>query len=176
MSQGCKVITGVTLILKQDNKILLFKRNIPGKIAYGLFALPGGTVEANESVIHTACREAEEEMGITIDPQDVEIVHLIRLREKYDPVSQETQQILMLYFAQVNKWQGQPQNLEPHKHSDLAWFDLNALPSNIFDLNLRALEDIKRGKFIGEQGWEQGNLQDLTGQQEILKQPTTSQI
>lgn len=41
----CKFVTGVALILKKDNKILLFKRNIPEKIAYGFFALPGGTVE-----------------------------------------------------------------------------------------------------------------------------------
>ena len=63
----CRFITGVALILKKDNKILLFKRNIPGKIAYGSFALPGGTVEHNESIKQTACREAAEEIGIKID-------------------------------------------------------------------------------------------------------------
>lgn len=57
-SAFCKIITGATLILKKDNKILLFKRNIPNKIAYGFFALPGGTVEHHETVKQAACRNS----------------------------------------------------------------------------------------------------------------------
>ena len=46
----CKIITGAALILKENNKILLLKRNIPDQIAFGSFALPGGAVENNETI------------------------------------------------------------------------------------------------------------------------------
>lgn len=154
MNTACKFITGVALIIKKDNKILLYKRNIPGKIAYGSFALPGGTVENNETIIQTACREAAEEIGIIIQPKNVSIVHMLRLREKVDPISDETQQILMLYFAQITVWKGIPTNMEPHKHSDLNWFDIDNLPENLFPLNSIALNSIKQGISYGEHGWQ----------------------
>lgn len=154
INQECRIITGVALILKKENKILLFKRNIPGKIAYGSFALPGGTVENDETVIQTAYREAAEEIGIVIKPQDVSIVHMLRLREKVDLSTGQTQQILLLYFAEIKSWQGEPTNMEPHKHSDLIWFDIHQLPENLFPLNALALTDIKQGIYYAEHGWE----------------------
>lgn len=153
-SDTCKFVTGVALILKKDEKILLYKRNIPGKIAFGSFALPGGTVENNETVKHTACREAAEEIGIEIDEKDVSIVHVLRLREKFDASTDATNQILMLYVAEIKKWHGEPQNLEPHKHSDLEWFEINNLPENLFPLNVDALNHIKNGVFYAEHGWK----------------------
>ncbi len=149
----CKYITGVALIFKKDEKILLLKRNIQGKIACGSFALPGGTVENNETVKRTVCREAAEEIGVEIDEKDVSIVHVLRLREKYDAETNTTNQILILYFAEINKWIGEPQNLEQHKHSDLAWFDINELPQNLFSINAQALNHIKSGIFYADHGW-----------------------
>jgi 8-oxo-dGTP pyrophosphatase MutT (NUDIX family) len=152
-SDSCKILTGAVLILKRDNKILLFKRNIPGKIAYGYFALPGGTVEHHETVKQAACREAAEELGITIIEKDLSIVHMLRLREKYDKETNQTKQILMLYFVISFHWNGEPMNLESHKHSELGWFDIDNLPQNTFALNMLALNDIKRGTFYSEHGW-----------------------
>ncbi len=165
----CTVITGVVLILQKENRILLFKRNMPNKIAYGKFALPGGTVEHDESIVQTACREAYEEIGIIIDPSEVQIVYLQRMREKIDPKTQQTQQILFLYYAHIRTWQGEPHNLEPEKHSDLAWFDINALPQTIFEYNVFALEDIKKGIPFAECGWHiQNQLIPQNKEQERL--------
>ena len=150
---SCKIVTGVVLILKKDNKVLLFKRNIPNKIACGFFCLPGGTVEHHETVKQAACREATEEIGITITENNLSPVHMLRLREKYDKTTNQTQQILILYFMETSCWEGEPTNLEPHKHSELAWFKIDQLPQNTFALNLLALDDIKNGKFYGEHGW-----------------------
>ncbi|HBS48129.1 TPA: hypothetical protein DEO28_03535 [Candidatus Dependentiae bacterium] len=151
--ENCKIVTGAVLILKNNNKILLFKRNIPNKIAFGFFCLPGGTVEHNETIKQAICREAAEEIGITILENDLSIVHVLRLREKYDKETGITQQILMLYFVQATKWDGEPQNLEPHKHAELDWFEFDHLPQNTFHLNMFALQDIKHGKFFSEYGW-----------------------
>lgn len=153
LSDMCKIVTGVALILKKDNKILLYRRNIKGKIAFGSFAFPGGTVEHNETVLQTACREAAEEIGVRIEEKDVSIVHIHRLREKYDVTTGQTNKILILYYAEINAWVGEPQNLEPHKHSELAWFSINELPENLFPLNAQALEYVKKGAFYSECGW-----------------------
>jgi ADP-ribose pyrophosphatase YjhB (NUDIX family) len=149
----CKFITGVALILRKNDEIFLYKRNIVGKIAYGSFALPGGTVEFHETIKQAACREAAEELGITINEKDLVTVHIQRIREKYDKITNQIQQILMLYFVEVIKWEGELQNLEPHKHSDLGWFEIDNLPQNLFSLNASALHDIKHGTFCSEHGW-----------------------
>ena len=115
--------------------------------------MSGGTVEYDETVKRTACREAAEEIGIEIEEKDVSIVHILRLREKYDISTNQTNQILMLYFAEINKWIGEPQNLEPHKHSDLAWLDIKELPQSLFPLNEQALCYINKGIFYSEHGW-----------------------
>lgn len=153
MDKFCKIITGIVLIIKKDNKILCLKRNMPEKIGYGTFGLPGGTVEHNESIKQAACREAAEELGIKIEEEDLEIVHFLRLKEKVNPETKHATQILMLYFAEVKKWHGNPRNREPHKHSELAWFDIACLPDNLFYLNREALTSIKSGKSYAEYGW-----------------------
>lgn len=158
MAAGCKFITGVAFILERGGTILLHKRNIPGKIAFGTFALPGGTVEVNETVAQAACREAEEELGIKVREQDVSILHIVRLREKYDPVSEETMQILMLYIAQVTRWEGEPAIMEPDKHTDLTWFKYETLPENLFFLNKVAIDDINKKRSFSEHGWDNAEI------------------
>lgn len=150
---SCTIITGVALLLKKENKLLLFKRNIPNKIAYGFFALPGGTVEHHETITQAACREAAEEIGVIINEKDLSIIHMLRLREKFNKETNQTHQILMLYFAEASRWQGEPINLEPHKHAELGWFACDNLPQNTFALNLLALDNIKQNKLYSEHGW-----------------------
>jgi 8-oxo-dGTP diphosphatase len=53
----------------------------------------------------------------------------------------------------VSQWTGEPINLEPHKHSELGWFEIDNLPHNIYELNLLALQDIQKGIFHSEYGW-----------------------
>jgi len=151
--EACKFVTGVVLILKKEGKILLLKRNMPGKIAFGSLVLPGGTVENDETIKQAACREAKEEIGLIINLKDISIVHVLRLREKFDASTNTTKQILILYFAEVSKWSGEPINMEPHKHSDLHWTDQDELPENLFSLNKHALSCINKGVFYAEHGW-----------------------
>lgn len=152
-SDTCRILTGVALILKKNGHVLLHQRNIPHRVAYGMYAFPGGTVEHSETLKQTAVREAAEELGISIKEDDVKIVHVLRFREKYDPIKGNTQQILILYFAEIGSWIGEPQNLEPDKHSNLGWYDIDNLPKNMFPLNTFAMNDIKQGIYYGEHGW-----------------------
>lgn len=59
----------------------------------------------------------------------------------------------MMLIYEASRWEGEPTNLEPPKHSELGWFEINNLPQNTFALNLLALDDIKKENFYGEHGW-----------------------
>ncbi|MNR58097.1 hypothetical protein D3C85_1790150 [compost metagenome] len=50
-------------------------------------------------------------------------------------------------------WNGNVQNMEPHKCDDLSWFPLSALPENLIAEVRFALEKIQQGIFFSEVGW-----------------------
>ncbi len=58
----------VNLLIKhpKDNKILTIKRSSKDNIFGGMYALPGGEVEEDETTLDAARRELYEETGITL--------------------------------------------------------------------------------------------------------------
>lgn len=56
----------VSAAILRDGKILLVRRARPP--ANGLFSLPGGVVEAGETLHEAVMREVREETGLTIEP------------------------------------------------------------------------------------------------------------
>ena len=61
-----KLVPFVAVILKKDNKILLAKRAKKGW-GNGEYALPGGSVDGNETIRAAAVREIKEELGVDIN-------------------------------------------------------------------------------------------------------------
>ncbi len=59
-------IPSVAAILMREGRVLLVRRNIdPG---YGLWGLPGGFVELDETLEQAVTREVEEETGLLCEP------------------------------------------------------------------------------------------------------------
>lgn len=54
----------VTVCIKEKDKFLIIQEGIPK--AYGLWNLPGGHLDDNESIIDGAIREAKEETGLDV--------------------------------------------------------------------------------------------------------------
>ena len=71
----------VYLVLIRDGKILLSLRQNTG-FSDGLYSLVSGHVDAGESVRHAIIREAQEEAAITINPQDLKLVHTMQHQSK----------------------------------------------------------------------------------------------
>lgn len=137
----------VGIILKDNNNILLVQRHNTDW-ACGYWNFPGGLLEKNETLTAAAARETLEEIGVVVEPSDFTLAHALQVRAN----EKNTQDIIGLYFI-AEAWQGTPTNKEPHRHSNVAWFNINALPTNITEHALLAIEGIKTNKKYSENGW-----------------------
>lgn len=125
-----------------------------GKVAFVLrsntswmnnyYGLPSGKVEKDESYLQAAVREAHEEIGIKVTPENLKFVHVMHRREGSDWVD---------VFFEATNWEGEPVNAEPHMHGELAWLDMPNLPKNVIPSVRFALEQINQGKYFSEYGW-----------------------
>lgn len=122
------------VIFRRDHQILLQQRRGTGFMDGHWASGAAGHVEAGESVHQTACREAFEELGLSIEPGDLEpLTVLHRAPYRVD------------FFFQCNTWHGQPKLMEPDKAADLRWFDLDALPSPLVPHELYVLRQLRAG-------------------------------
>ena len=66
------IAAAVALVFTFDNKILFTVRNVdPDK---GKLDLPGGFIDPNETAEEAACREIAEELGLKIEPSDLNYI------------------------------------------------------------------------------------------------------
>ena len=135
----------VLLILVQDNSVLLTHR-VNAKFGNGLYALPGGKCEENETATNAIIREAQEELGITLDKNGLQLVHTFHRKG--------TENNLVALIFKAEEWSGEIINNEPEKCDELAWFSLNQLPENIIPAHRHALECIKKNNIYSEHGWD----------------------
>lgn len=137
----------IGIILKKENHFLLVQRCNTDWMS-GFWNFPGGLLEENETLAAAAARETIEEIGVTVNPADFIFSHILHVRAN----NKNTQDIIGFYFI-AEKWEGDPINKEPHRHSNVAWFDLDNLPEHITEHALLAIESIKTGKKHFEHGW-----------------------
>ncbi len=94
-----------------------------------------GHVERGESALDAAAREALEELGIDVDPYDLEpVATLHRTTVSHDPMEERVD----LFFA-VPRWHRDPVIAEPDKAAELAWWPLDQLPTRLVPHEAQAL-------------------------------------
>jgi 8-oxo-dGTP diphosphatase len=57
------------------------------------------------------------------------------------------------FFFTVRQWDGTPENREPEKCTELAWFSLGALPDRMIGYCRVALDYIAAGEPFSVYGW-----------------------
>jgi len=140
------------VILRRDNKIAMVLRQNTGYMD-GYYGLPAGKVEWGEVYTRAAVREAREEAGVRIEPEDLFFVHIAHRHGDDGKVSMDWVDV---YF-EAAKWSGEPFNAEPAKSERLDWLNPDNLPKNIVPPQLAALKNIAKGIPYGEFGWNDAN-------------------
>jgi 8-oxo-dGTP diphosphatase len=133
------------LLLVQDDRVLLLKRHNTG-YEDGNFSVVAGHVDGGETAREAMSREASEEAGLEIKPEDLRLCHVMHRRSDSERVS---------FFFTAEVWRGEPENREPHKCSELAWYLRSALPVNMVPYIRHAIEQAARGNPYSEFGWHQ---------------------
>jgi 8-oxo-dGTP diphosphatase len=84
-----------------------------------------GHVEPGESVFAAGAREALEELGVVVDPEDITPLCAMQrtLPGVRDPLEQRVD-----FFLTTRSWSGEPEVREPHKCSAIGWYRPSALP------------------------------------------------
>ncbi|MEW6185908.1 MAG: NUDIX domain-containing protein [Thermodesulfobacteriota bacterium] len=113
----------VNLVLARENQILLLKRQNTG-FEDGQYGLIAGHVEKEESIIQALIREAKEESGIRLSPEQLNFFHVMQRFTIND-------RVYLDFFFSAESWDGEIINQEPEKCSALTWFPLNHLPDNM---------------------------------------------
>ena len=126
---------GVGVLVLKDGKVLMTRRkNSHGS---GEYAFPGGHLEYMETFEDCAMRETEEECGIKI--KNIRFSFLTNIK-KYAPRH-------YVHIGMVADWaSGIPKTLEPEKAEKWEWFELDKLPSPMFEMCKIAFEAYKTGE------------------------------
>lgn len=146
MKERFKLMPFVAIILKQDNKVLFMKRKGTG-FYDGKYALIGGGVDGNETILKAAIREVEEEVGIKIAEKDLKVVHV--LHHKHTNGTETVG-----FFVQTEKWVGVPKVMEQDLCEELDWFEMGKFPKDIIPTAAHVFKKLQKGIFYSEQGWD----------------------
>jgi 8-oxo-dGTP diphosphatase len=149
MKERFKIIPEVFLLLIQDEKILLSRRFQTG-YEDGNYGLPAGHGEYGETMREGTAREAAEEIGIIINPKDLEFA-VTQHRWCQDKDNHHAR--VGFYFI-PKKFSGTPRNLEPDKCDDLQFFSLDTLPDNMVPHVREVITAYKAGENYNEFNWE----------------------
>lgn len=139
-----KSVLAVFIILVKDERVFLIRRFQTG-YRDGDYAIPGGHLEAHESLMAGTIREAKEELGIDIETDALRLAHVL------DRDTADGHRVGFFFIA--DHWTGEPRNNELDKCDHADWFPLHDLPKNLIDYDRVALGALQIPLSINEMGW-----------------------
>lgn len=142
MVERCKLIGAVHLFLIRDQQVLLLRRFNTG-YEDGNYSVPAEHLDGGEQVKSAAIREAKEECGISISPEDLEVVGVMHRQSSDERID---------FFLATTNWVGEIINSEPHKCDDLSWHPVDNLPENVIPYVKNALDNYRQGTWFSEFG------------------------
>jgi 8-oxo-dGTP diphosphatase len=126
---------GCELFIRKGNSILLGKR----KNCYGAgtWGLPGGHLEFNERLVDAACREALEELGLELQPEQLTIISVV------DDLQPENNIHYVHVSFEVAGASLQHRRMEPERCEEWRYFPLDALPEDTFPYHRASIENYR---------------------------------
>ncbi len=138
-----KCLVAVHLFFLRNGEVLMLRRFQTGW-EDGNYSVVAGHVEASETVTQAVIREAEEEVGVCLTPDQVNVVHVMHRKSDDERID---------FFLTVDNWRGVITNREPHKCDELEWYPLGTLPATTIPYVRYALGCFQRGVRFSEFGW-----------------------
>ncbi|MFB7652967.1 MULTISPECIES: NUDIX domain-containing protein [unclassified Streptomyces] len=140
-------VIGVHLYLERpDGTVLLGLRHPNSAFAPSTWHVLAGHCE-QENAITCLIREAQEEAGLHIERQDVELVHVIHHIDKAGDRPR------MGLFFRARAWTGEPELREPDKCTQWRFWEPSALPDDLVPYTRVAIAKIQNGELYSETGW-----------------------
>ncbi|MDI3423350.1 NUDIX domain-containing protein [Streptomyces luteolus] len=140
-------IIGVHLYLERpDGTVLLGLRHPNSAFAPSTWHVLAGHCE-QENAIACLIREAQEEAGLHIERQDVELVHVVH------HIGKPRNPPRMGLFFRARTWRGEPKLREPDKCLQWRFWDPAALPDDLVPYTRLAIAKIQNGELYSETGW-----------------------
>lgn len=133
----------VHLFFLCQEQILLLRRHNTG-YQDGKFSVVAGHLNGGETVTQAAIREAMEEVGVALRPEDLQVVGTMHRKSDDERVD---------FFIAVHGWSGELANCEPDKCSELIWFPMTTLPPDTIPYVRKAIENYLMGVWYDEFGW-----------------------
>ncbi|WP_414836330.1 NUDIX hydrolase [Candidatus Nanohalococcus occultus] len=134
--------TASYVIFEKDGEILLHKRKNTG-FKDGHYSLVAGHVDEGETFSEAMIREAKEEVGVEVKPEDLEPVHVLH-RTTGDSAYVDL-------FFKATEWEGEITNEEPEKCSEIRWVEPDNLPEKTIDYIAEVIEKKESSEFYGEE-------------------------
>lgn len=137
------LVPAAYLFLRREGQVLLQLRQGTGYRDGYWACAAAGHVEEGEPAVDAAVREAREELGVTVAPQDVQPLTVLHRGEPGGPAVEQR----VDFMFEATRWSGTPAIQEPEKAADLAWFPFVALPTPLVPHEaavLRAVHDAGR--------------------------------
>ncbi|GFE25948.1 methyltransferase domain-containing protein [Streptomyces nigrescens] len=132
-------VVDVHLVLRRGDEVLLARRANTG-YADGLFHAPSGHAEDGEDVREAMIREAAEEVGLRLVPEDLRVA--LVMQHCAPPPARPR---IGWFFEAAYGAGGEPWNREPDKCAELAWFPLDALPDDMVAYCRAGLDGLRAG-------------------------------
>ncbi|MFJ9157498.1 NUDIX hydrolase [Streptomyces griseoviridis] len=147
--QGTELhIVGVHLYLEDAHgRILLGLRHPDSAYAGNTWHFLAGHCEREEA-INCLIREAEEEAGLVIEPNDVELVHLVHVVD-----SPSARPRIGLIFR-ARTWSGTPTVREPDRCVEWRFWNPKDLPDAVVPYTRQAIEGVLAGRRYSQRGWD----------------------
>lgn len=136
------IVCPYPILVKNGTVLLTRRKNTP--YMPGMYSLPAGHEEADESMIACLLREVKEEVGIAIDPSVPVLSHVMHRKEE---------DVRMDLFFLVTAWRGTPRICESDKCDGIGWYTWDKLPDNTVPYIRAGIQYVRRGVFYSQEGW-----------------------
>ncbi|WP_454044145.1 NUDIX hydrolase [Cellulosimicrobium sp. Marseille-Q8652] len=134
-----RVVPAAYVLVRRDDELLLQLRRGTGYRDGHWATAAAGHVEAGESVLAAAVREAHEELGIVVSCADLRPLTTLHRGSPDGPAIEQR----VDFFFETTRWTGTPELQEPDKAADLRWFRLGALPEPVVPHELHVMHALR---------------------------------